>query len=544
MFDEATVGWVSDPNGRGTITLLTSCLLTLGLCVWSAMHLDIPPRRISHIRLWLLYFKWSIIGVLGPELVVYVAWRQLNSARTLRSEVQKALAMSEDEQAEGEKMFGTRRKPEEDWSLVHGFYGGMGGYVFDLERGRPTYLASCIPNLRRLTLTARGVALLAKCGLLPEISREEIQDKNKADHLAKTVVCVQGAWFLFQTLGRVGQHLPVTLLEINTLAHVFCALLVYLLWWNKPSMIFEPTYLVGDWVPAVCAYMYMSSQISIWERDRPSVSRRVWLDSELSALAYVKYKPQNQRVFHESFDHAANTAIDAALSSGGLLRPHVIMSETLATTQKAPVFSKSSERVSSPSASDIRRWQLAVAAIQQYPAVAARLITTPSSCAITNQYEETYNFHTEELVTEYSSNWPSEHLLRGTGGLVMGMILWSASMAFGAIHLLAWHDHFPSVAEGWLWRASALCIASSGGIWILINLLAKIFPWVDRFWDSVVALKVNPIAGGVLVILCGFCGTAYVASRLYLVIEAFISIRALPQRAYDTPDWSQVIPHL
>ena len=71
--NEATVGWIADPDGQGTFTLLTSCLVTLGLCVWSAIQLDVPPAKTSRVRLWLLYVQWSLLGVLGPELLVYVA---------------------------------------------------------------------------------------------------------------------------------------------------------------------------------------------------------------------------------------------------------------------------------------------------------------------------------------------------------------------------------------------------------------------------------------------------------------------------------------
>ena len=66
----------------------------------------------------------------------------------------------------------------------------------------------------------------------------------------------------------------------------------------------------------------------------------------------------------------------------------------------------------------------------------------------------------------------------------------------------------------------------------------------SKFWDDVGAMRVSKIAGLGLVAVCGVCGLAYGASRLFLVIEAFISIRALPPKAYDTPDWSQVLPHL
>lgn len=78
-----TVGWVGDPNGRGTLSLVISSLLTLGLCVWSAMHLNIPPRGETEAQIWIKNLKWGLVGVVAPELVVFAAWRQYNSAKAL-----------------------------------------------------------------------------------------------------------------------------------------------------------------------------------------------------------------------------------------------------------------------------------------------------------------------------------------------------------------------------------------------------------------------------------------------------------------------------
>ena len=76
------VGWTEAPNRRGTLDLLITCLLTLSLCVWSAMHLNVPandtPRQV-YIR----FIKWGLIGIIAPELVVVCAWMQNVSARTL-----------------------------------------------------------------------------------------------------------------------------------------------------------------------------------------------------------------------------------------------------------------------------------------------------------------------------------------------------------------------------------------------------------------------------------------------------------------------------
>ncbi|PVH86399.1 hypothetical protein DL98DRAFT_407617 [Cadophora sp. DSE1049] len=83
------VGWVSDPDGRDTSSLVISCLLTLGLCVWSALHLNIPAKHEKRREFWLRRVKWSTCGVLIPEIVVLLAWRQWTSARRLTREVNK-----------------------------------------------------------------------------------------------------------------------------------------------------------------------------------------------------------------------------------------------------------------------------------------------------------------------------------------------------------------------------------------------------------------------------------------------------------------------
>lgn len=68
----------------------------------------------------------------------------------------------------------------------------------------------------------------------------------------------------------------------------------------------------------------------------------------------------------------------------------------------------------------------------------------------------------EELVEEHCRNRSTKGLVPGDYGLVMGMALWFASMAFGGIHAAAWYDYFPSAIESWLWRISAVYITWSG----------------------------------------------------------------------------------
>jgi hypothetical protein len=84
-----TVGFVKGDNQRDTISILISCFATLGLCVYSAVHLNVPMK--GEKRGWTLLreLKWCVIGLFAPELILYTAWRQLASAWQLRYEVEK-----------------------------------------------------------------------------------------------------------------------------------------------------------------------------------------------------------------------------------------------------------------------------------------------------------------------------------------------------------------------------------------------------------------------------------------------------------------------
>ena len=88
----------------------------------------------------------------------------------------------------------------------------MGGVV--IETG------DCVAGNPRLSLTAEGIRLLSFLDRLPHIREHQIRDKSKADGLAKFLVILQAGWMIIQTIGRVDQHLPVTLLEMYESAGV------------------------------------------------------------------------------------------------------------------------------------------------------------------------------------------------------------------------------------------------------------------------------------------------------------------------------------
>jgi len=63
--------------------------------------------------------------------------------------------------------------------------------------------------------------------------------RAKETHWQKHL-CLQAIWFCVQCILRGFQGLPITLLELNTLAHSICALVVYVLWWRKPLDVDRP----------------------------------------------------------------------------------------------------------------------------------------------------------------------------------------------------------------------------------------------------------------------------------------------------------------
>jgi hypothetical protein len=103
-----TVGFVREDNQRDTISLLISCFATLGLCVYSAVHLNVPRK--AERNYWTLFreLQWCILGLFAPELILYTAWRQLASARQLRFEVEQARRKGEDDTGLTEKVLQER----------------------------------------------------------------------------------------------------------------------------------------------------------------------------------------------------------------------------------------------------------------------------------------------------------------------------------------------------------------------------------------------------------------------------------------------------
>jgi hypothetical protein len=63
-----TAQWQSDGGGRGTWDILSTCLATLILCVWTAVHMNIPREGNADSLVWKKIWYMSTALVI-PELV-------------------------------------------------------------------------------------------------------------------------------------------------------------------------------------------------------------------------------------------------------------------------------------------------------------------------------------------------------------------------------------------------------------------------------------------------------------------------------------------
>lgn len=66
------------------------------------------------------------------------------------------------------------------------------------------------------------------------IPESEIKDLSKADVITKAFAIIQCTWLIVQSICRVAQGYTISLLELATLAFIFCAFIMHIFWWNKP----------------------------------------------------------------------------------------------------------------------------------------------------------------------------------------------------------------------------------------------------------------------------------------------------------------------
>lgn len=216
------VGYTVNSGGRGTLDLLWSCLVTIAFCTWTIQRLQSIPWSASKTTIFRKKIFWMFITLLCPEYVAWVAFLQWQQARKYREVC----------------LLGHK-----DWTMQHGFYVEMGGFQV-LVPGKSPGLQFGTGNGDVLelddgvcfTIRLDNLILLMEADLLPipDIHIYDLDERNKSSKFATVVTSLQALYFVVQSVGRLGSSLPISTLEVSTLAFVCCGALVEYFWWNKP----------------------------------------------------------------------------------------------------------------------------------------------------------------------------------------------------------------------------------------------------------------------------------------------------------------------
>jgi hypothetical protein len=66
--------WHPNATTRGTWAIYQSCIITIGLCVWQSIHLNIPPPHEAWYKQTMRKAGFALTALIAPELVAFIAW--------------------------------------------------------------------------------------------------------------------------------------------------------------------------------------------------------------------------------------------------------------------------------------------------------------------------------------------------------------------------------------------------------------------------------------------------------------------------------------
>lgn len=417
-----------------------------------------------------------LLALITPELVILWAMRQRVMARTLA------------QKHHGVFVYFMRSKLltdvsvsclEHRWTEVHGFFAVMGGFMlFDDDKEDGTIK----PNDLKSYLNAGEI----------EITKKEIEDRSKGDTLTKGLVIIQTGWFILQCVARRAEHLPVTELELVTLAFATLSFVTYWLWWHKPLNV-------------QCPYPV-----------RRKMSRETGEVEDEHKGVWVRFKKGDAfvQVLH-TFGPIMAKALDAIR--------YVVLAIGPACWGAVGCVRKNGA------------WSIWYGMKAIYYVVKPRFnyIFSPFTSMVWGEAGDLAH-GAKRVPTFYAGDLKRDDPIgAANAGTAISA---SAIMAtiFGALHLIAWSFYVPSYLEQLLWRICSLIITFVPPLWFVHGQLmgspnCKLPSWMRKL-VLILALRISPIP--------------YVIARVTLLVLAFMSLRSLPPSAYQAVYWTTLIPHI
>jgi hypothetical protein len=553
------VGWVNTDT-RSTSDILFGCLSTLVICVYTALHMNISLSNRSKASKWAHHASWILIGTFAPEAILTAAVAQHVAARSYQREIDRRCNA-------GIFPDGARGR---SWRRIFSHFVLMGGYQL--------VHATAVQRLA-LRIEPDCVIQLLNNPHFKPVDLKEIQARSRASTLAKTLSATQASWLAVQFVGRLGQGLPVTELEVNTIAHIFFALVTWGFWLHKPYDVDGPqeleldselgAFVAGCWVLEHGGAPWMFARLLRKHIEQSQTMNKIsastcWEPPLQAALERMRDTAADVVVLEgcshadtQTLEHYRHQRTDAKfvllLSSCGDARKSMRNFDEVYGQDLPPVLIIALRR---PGTEDRPRCWLGEDENVEYIEVnelgyllqrrfwtapdLSGLLSSLDQAAVDNAHRHRSFLRSIPSLREVPVCGPPPLMLEDP---IMRQDAWSKStswslrwvvgvamtVVYGAIHAALWNAHFPSIAEMWLWRVSSIVVGSAAPLLLVVVAFASSLP---KHWDNIGIVILCSLA----VILC--------AARAFLVIEAFISLRSQPVEVYQQVNWTQYIPHI
>jgi len=369
------------------------------------------------------------------------------------------------------------------------------------------------------------------------ITLREIKDKSKSDALSKGLVVMQTTWFVIQCFARRIRGLPITELELVTLAFAVLNLVTYAFWWHKPLGVQCPiivsTIVLLDCLPT----LYPSTEMGSFEvEDTALAVEPVEADIGVSSLAHLDDLPGDMT----SVTSAPNSSPDA--ESTQIVTKST--DEGLDGASSQLIVHQGKKYTTGNGSSTPRYIWRSYYKLLEAPlgCVLTLLALIPRALlgllgALNRMLFIRYLWNPNESF--WDEQWDMSPILP-LGSILVGF-------AFGGIHCIGWSFQFPSHAESLIWRISSsiiTCLPSLPLIGILIpSRHPQSSPWLKFacFFYSGDGPKTD-----LTKLLFIFLIYSYILARIALLVIAFKSLWNLPSDAAALIDlnWSKFFPHL
>ncbi|TFK61380.1 hypothetical protein BDN72DRAFT_904157 [Pluteus cervinus] len=475
LFGLDTFGNPSCVGVRTLAQIVGSCLFTIAVSLFWAVRQNIPnPQSGLRARL-LVNMKVVFYGLIAPEALLWWAMRQRIGARLFVEQMNQI-------------------KPELQWTITHGYFAQMGGFA---------------RKDNRKVLSPPTLFLLLKGNKLDfEALRmhQQIKDKNNSNALSNSLVAIQVTWFVCECLSRLHERLPLTQLEVVTLASTTLNVMTSLVWWSKPSSVMHPIYLsVSGATDTGHSHPHQTVGEMIW-----AALEKVW------TATWKKSKPRQEKHGEGGQDGEKDgEGVKGRVCDAG--------GEGAQKGVRKKLASKGRQKGDAMKKHNASWWVIA-------PFLA---VTEPVWELLgDSQIHE----HAMNVPTFYGVYLPPHYYLDlALPSLVVMMI-------FGGIHFLSWHTAFSTQTQLLLWRFSLITLVGFPVLLLLTSLVDHIY--VHTRPSGTTRPTITQFLLSFCLVLSFLGAIAYVFARSFILILTFLMLRNLSSRVLDDVSWTFYVPHL